>query len=131
MSSSLTLIECSEQFWEFVRELRNDPRVMDGFISRKHITAEMQSNYMSKKSDCYRIALYNNLPAGYIGVIDNDIRVCTHPDFQGKGIGKFMVNKVSDIWPNAMAKVKVDNIASLKLFEASGFKIEYYLLALK
>ncbi len=45
-------------------------------------------------------------PIGYIGVIDNDIRVATHPDHQGKGVGSFMVNEIMKIHPNAFAKVK-------------------------
>ena len=50
-----------------------------------------------------------DIPVGYVGVVDNDIRVCTHPDFQGKGLGKFMIDEAMKIWPNAEAKVKKNN----------------------
>ena len=30
-------------------------------------------------------------------VIKGDIRVCTHPDFQGKGIGSFMIKELTKI----------------------------------
>jgi len=124
----MELVECSKEYWEFVRVLRNDERVLDGFIKSVHITEEMQESYMKNHSQFYRIALVDGEPAGYVGVIDDDIRVCTHPDFQGKGVGKFMINKCMEIWPTAFAKVKVDNEASLRLFRSCGFKKKFYIL---
>ena len=80
----MELIECTKEYWEFIRVLRNDKRVQEGFIKSDYITPEMQINYMKKHTQYYRIAILNNKPCGYIGVINNDIRVCTHPNFQGK-----------------------------------------------
>lgn len=124
----MELVECSKEFWEFVRVLRNDERVQSGFIKSIHITEEMQEEYMSKHSQYYRIALVDGVPAGYVGVIEDDIRVCTDPFFQGKGVGKFMINKCMEIWPTAFAKVKIDNEASLRLFRSCGFKKKFYIL---
>jgi len=76
----------------------------------------------------YRIAKGDGNPAGYVGVIEDDIRVCTHPDYQGKGIGKFMINEIMNEEPTAFAKVKMDNEASIKLFEACGFTKKFYIL---
>ena len=124
----MELVECSPQYWEFVRVLRNDERVLDGFIKSVHITEEMQESYMTNHSQFYRIALVDGKPAGYVGVIEDDIRVCTHPDFQGKGVGKFMINKCMEIWPSAFARVKLTNEASLRLFESCGFTKKFYIL---
>lgn len=124
----MELVECSPQYWEFVRVLRNDKRVLDGFIKSIHITEEMQESYMSNHSQFYRVALIDGKPAGYVGVIDDDIRVCAHPDFQGRGVGKFMIKKCMEIWPTAFAKVKMNNEASIKLFEACGFKKKFIIL---
>ena len=77
---------------------------------------------MEKYSDSYRIALFNGEPAGFVGVVDDDIRVCTHPNFQGKGLGKFMIDECMKIWPTAYAKVKLGNVASDKLFLSVGFE---------
>lgn len=119
----MILVDCDELYWEFVRALRNDKRVADGFIEFNSITKEQQISYMIKYSNNYRIALFNDKPAGYIGVINDDIRICTHPDYQGLGIGKFMLIESTKIWPSAFAKVKLANIASNKLFIACGFNL--------
>ena len=124
----MELVKCTPEYWEFVRVLRNDERVQSGFIHNNFITEEMQTNYMSNHSQFYRIALVDGEPAGYVGVIEDDIRVCTHPDFQGKGVGKFMINKCMEIWPTAFAKVKMDNEASIKMFEACGFTKKFFIL---
>lgn len=124
----MELVECTEEYWEFVRILRNDDRVVHGFIENVKITPEMQKKYMSKYSKNYKISLLDKQPVGFVGVIEDDIRVCTHPDFQGRGVGKFMINECMKIWPNAFAKVKLDNETSIKLFEACGFTKKFYIL---
>lgn len=132
--SVLKLVPCTKEYWEYIRTLRNDEKVQKGFIETTQITPEMQEKYMNKYSECYRIALIevhvgdslSKIPVGFVGVIENDIRVCTHPDFQGNGYGKFMINECMKIWPNAFAKIKIDNKASLKLFKSCGFKLKYY-----
>jgi GNAT superfamily N-acetyltransferase len=85
----MELKKCTKKYWEFIRVLRNDKRVLDGFIKSTYITKEMQEKYMQDYSKFYRVALLNNQPCGYVGVIEDDIRICTHPDFQGRGVGKF------------------------------------------
>ena len=124
------LVDCTEEYWDFVRVLRNDPEVQDGFIEKANISSEQQKEYMKKHSHGYKIAIHENKPVGFIGVVNDDIRVCTSPDSQGKGVGKFMINEIIKIFPNAKAKIKIDNKASLKVFESCGFKKKYYILEL-
>ena len=121
----MELVNCTKKYWEFVRELRMDERVIDGFIKTTHITSDMQEAYMTTHDKYYRIALVDGKPAGYIGVIEDDIRVCTHPDYQGKGVGKFMIEEAMKIWPTAEGKVKIGNDASMNLFKSCGFKEAY------
>lgn len=118
----MELVKCTIEYWEFVRLLRTDERVVDGFVENVQITQHQQQSYMEKYSDCYRIALFNGEPAGFVGVVDDDIRVCTHPNFQGNGLGKFMIDECMKIWPTSYAKVKLGNVASDKLFLSIGFE---------
>jgi GNAT superfamily N-acetyltransferase len=118
----MVIVACSSEYWEFVRELRMDERVIDGFLKTSPITKEQQERYMVDNSKYYRICLVDGKPAGYVGVIEDDIRVCTHPDFQGMGVGKFMINHIKHIFPLANAKVKYGNEASSNLFLACEFE---------
>jgi|TARA_Y100000310_G_scaffold112746_1_gene111260 ribosomal protein S18 acetylase RimI-like enzyme len=124
----MELIKNSPKHWEFIRNLRNMNGVRQGFIEQNSIDEIQHATYMLKYNNNFWICVDNDEPMGYIGVIDNDIRVATHPNFQGQGIGSFMINEIMKLHPDAFAKVKLDNEASLRLFEKCGFKKRYYLL---
>lgn len=124
----MELICNKEQYWDFIRELRNMDGVKQGFINQDYITVEEHALFMKKYSNCFYICLVDNSPAGYVGVIKDDIRVATHPDFQGQGVGKYMINELMNIHKDAVAKVKISNKASLNLFQACGFEKKYYIL---
>ena len=86
---------------------------------------------MNKFQLNYRVCLIDKKPVGYIGVIEDDIRICTHPDYQKRGIGKFMLKEAFKIWPNAHAKIKESNLASKKLFESAGFELQFVIMKRK
>ena len=115
-------------YWDFIRELRNAPTVRGGFIQQHEISLKEHYRFMERYGLNYFICIVEEKPAGYVGVINNDIRVATHPDYQGKGIAKFMINEIMKTYPQAFAKVKLDNEASIRLFESCGFKKKYYIL---
>lgn len=102
--------------------------VRQGFIQQKQITPEEHTRYMKKNSKFFYICIDKGEFLGYVGVIEHDIRVATHPKHQKKGVAKFMINEIMKIRPNAFAKVKLENEASLKLFESCGFKKKFYIL---
>lgn len=119
---NLKLVKIQEEHYEFVRLLRTHSDNIDGFVERVTITPDQQKAYMEKYKECYYIALSEtNQPVGWIGVVDNDIRLCTDPEFKGNGVGKFMLNNIMNIFPNATAKVFLSNIASIRTFLSCGF----------
>ena len=125
------LVACDKEYWEFVRQLRNNDKVQAGFIETKYISKAEQKEYMNKFQLNYRVCLIDKKPVGYIGVIEDDIRICTHPDYQKRGIGKFMLKEAFKIWPNAHAKIKESNLASKKLFESAGFELQFVIMKRK
>ena len=127
----IELVENEEKYWGFIRQLRSHQQVKQGFIQQKEITPEDHEKFMEKYGKLYYICLIDGSPAGFVGQIENDIRVATHPDFQKRGVGKFMINDLMAKHPESIAKVKIDNEASLRLFEACGFKKAYYILERK
>ena len=124
----MELVSNGPKYWEFIRTLRNMDGVREGFIQQDYITREVHEKHIKKYGHLYYICIDDGVPTGYVGVIKDDIRVATHPDHQKKGIGKFMINEHIKNHPNSVAKIKIDNGASVALFEACGFIKKYYIL---
>lgn len=122
---NLELIENEPQYFEFIRRLRNHPQLRIGFIQQDEISVVNHANYMLKYSNNYFICLLSGAPIGFIGVIDNDIRLAVDPSFQNLGVARFMVEEIVKIYPTAQAKVKVTNLASMKLFQSLNFTGEF------
>jgi len=122
MVENLKLVQNEPRYWEFIRIVRNDPEMQKGFVEIVNITTEQQINYMNKYGSSYFICLNeNNEPIGFIGEVNDDIRVAVIPEYQKRGVGKFMVGEFMKLKPNSYAKMKFDNTASKKLFESCGF----------
>ena len=124
----LELVKNEPKYWEFIRTLRNDERVKEGFIQQEEIQPEQHINFMMRYGKYFYLCLADGHPAGFIRVLGEDIGVCTHPDFQKRGVGKFMVNEMMRLEPGSVAKIKLENEASIRLFESCGFVKKYYLL---
>jgi ribosomal protein S18 acetylase RimI-like enzyme len=122
---NLELIANEPQYFEFIRRLRNHPQLRIGFIQQDEISVVNHANYMLKYSTNYFICLLSGAPIGFIGVIDNDIRLAVDPSFQNLGVARFMVEEIVKIYPTAQAKVKVTNLASMKLFQSLNFSEEF------
>jgi GNAT superfamily N-acetyltransferase len=127
------LVNNSEEYYEFIRELRTHSENMAGFLEQVQITPEQQKKYMEKYGKHYYIALEDGIPVGWVGEVDDDIRVCTHPDHKGKGVGKYMIDELMKLHPSAHAKVLLANDSSNNLFKSCGFinyksdnKFHYY-----
>ena len=119
--NQLSIVKSALSYADDIRRLRNDVRVQSGFLEQVCITEQEQISYMAKHHECYLVALVANQFAGYAGAIDNDIRVCTHPDYQGLGVGKALIHAICKRFPTAQARIKLENKASQALFESCGF----------
>ena len=127
-SNFFELVPLTPKFYEFVRDLRNNSEIKDNFITQDYITMESHNNYMNENAKSYFVCLRNGDPVGFIGVVANDIRIAVLPTQTRSRAGTFMLEKISEILPNATAKIKIENEASLKLFESVGFKKRFFLL---
>ena len=68
----MELIECTREYWEFVRLLRTHPLNQGWFLTQPTITPEQQIEFMEKHSHKYKICILNNTPVGYIGLINQN-----------------------------------------------------------
>ncbi len=124
----MKLVSNQIKYWEYIRALRNEQTVKEGFIQQGHISLWKHIRFMLRHGNCYYICLEAGQPVGFVGQIEGDIRVAVEPGHQGKGVGKFMINTMMKKYPNSVAKVKLENEASIKLFESCGFEKKYYIL---
>ena len=124
---NLEFVENAPKYYEFIRKLRNNPVVKRGFIQQGNISKSQQLLYMKKNQNNYFLCLSGDKPVGYVGVIEDDIRIAVLPEFQGKNIGLFLIKNVMKKYKTLQAKIKIENEASLHLFKKAGFKMKYYL----
>ena len=125
----MELIKCNNlpgAHWDAILEIRNENR--EGFGDSSMIRSGAHCKYMFNHFSNYLLCVEDDEVLGFIGHVNNDIRLATQKTYQKKGIGKFMVEGFMKKYPEALAKVKLDNEASLKLFERCGFNKKYYIL---
>lgn len=111
------------QLGDFIRRLRNSSNYRNYFIDNTFITDEMQKEYMSKYGKDYYICVngYNQM-IGFIGVVNNDLRLAIRLEYKRQGVGSFMLNFIKTKYPNFEVKVRKSNIASQKFFEKHNIK---------
>jgi|APGre2960657404_1045060.scaffolds.fasta_scaffold88755_2 RimJ/RimL family protein N-acetyltransferase len=119
----LKLVKNEKKYYDFIRIMRIHPENQVGFLEKVNITEEQQLNYMKRYNDCYYVCLMGDTPLGYVGVVEDDIRICTDPTHKKTGAGTFMLNEIIKIFPSATAKILKDNTPSINLFKKCGFKI--------
>ena len=119
----LKIVENENKYYEFIRILRTHEKNSSGFLEQVQITPEQQEKYMENHKGEYYICLdENDIPVGWVGSVKDDIRICTHPNFKGNGIGKYMLNELMVRVPTAHAKVLIGNTRSENLFLACNFE---------
>tara|TARA_R110000851_G_scaffold32293_2_gene86764 strand:+ start:1553 stop:1987 length:435 start_codon:yes stop_codon:yes gene_type:complete len=124
----MELAKCTKKYWDTILQIRNENR--EGFGNTKVIDKKTHYAFFKKYGEFYYVCVESPHVLGFIGHLDEDIRVATNKKFQNKGVGKFMVEEFMKLQPNAFAKIKSGNIKSLKLFASCGFEKKYEILAL-
>ena len=135
VNTNLKLVENSLIYYEFIRQLRTHPENTKGFLEQVQITEDQQKSYMEKYEKNYWICLSGNTPVGFVGMVDNDIRLAVQPNSKGMGIGTFMIQELIKNHKDGTVKVLLDNLSSQKVFEKNNFtnyksdeKFKYYKL---
>ena len=101
---------------EFIRLLRLNKELKKSFIKSVEITQEQQESYMLKYGHLYYVCIdeYNN-PVGFVGVVNNDLRIAVHPDHRNKGVGTFMLKYILEYFIPEI-KVRKTNLNGQKFF---------------
>ena len=122
----MELVNCSKKYWNFVRILRADKRIIRNFVDQSTISEMQQITFMKLNSEFFKICLIDDNPVGYIGLIGerkNEITLCVIPEKSNLGIGSYMLSIFQKLNNKTLtAKVKKDNISSSKVFLKNGFR---------
>lgn len=105
-----------EALGEFIRKLRTHKELKKSFISSLDITSEQQKQYMLKNGHNFYVCLNNdNIPMGFVGVVDNDLKIAVDPEFRDIGVGTFMLKYILTCY-NPNIKVRKHNLDGQKFF---------------
>lgn len=122
----MKLVKNTEKYYMEIYRLRTAPENLKGFVNKSSFTSEDHLKYMRKYGSNYYILLNrNDIPVGFIGDVNEDIRLAVTPSKHGKGYGLFMLKKFIEISDKKKlkAKVLIDNMASMRIFEKAGFRL--------
>lgn len=111
---------------EFIRQLRNNPKLKKSFITQENITKEQQEKYMNRYGNDFYVCIDDDIIYGFIGVVDNDLKIAVIPECQRSGIGEFMILEVFPRYKNCKIKVRKNNKKGINFF--NKLELEYTLV---
>lgn len=113
----LVVAGTNEKYGEFIRKLRLHPQLKTSWVKQVKITKAQQKEYMKIHGENYYVFLdKSNKPLGFVGVVDNDLRLAVLPEYQHTGIGKFMLDFIRIKHPDMIVKVRKTNKAGQSFF---------------
>jgi len=121
-------VDDNKEYWEFIRQTRNDRHFNYAFIDQSEITVEQQERYMTENGHNFFVCIIDNKPVGFIGYVDNDVKIYVNLEHLRKGIGTLLMKETKHLYPEAKVKVRYENQEALAFFISLGYKIECFLL---
>lgn len=125
---NLRMVENTPEYWQFIREVRFHPDNLYGYVYNNPISEDQQNRYMEKHHQEYLICCDGDVPVGFIGVVDDDLRLGVYPTHKRLGVGTFMVKQILEKMSDFKIRVKITNEISLSFFKSLGYTPEFYIL---
>jgi putative acetyltransferase len=98
------------------------PFLDDAFI--KHETKMMREVYLPSPNTW--VYEKDGKVVGFIGMMDNEVGgIFVHPDYQGQGVGRTMMDHVATMHDELVLSVFKANPIGRRFYDAYGFKIEH------
>ncbi len=125
----LEMVPNFSKYWYFIRDVRFHPRNLYGYVYNNPVSDDQQWEYMKGHHMNYWVCIADGEPAGFVGIIEGDLRIGVHPNYQRKGIGTFMMRQfIKRRTENFTVRVKVNNEISLAFFRGLEYVPEFVLL---
>jgi UDP-2,4-diacetamido-2,4,6-trideoxy-beta-L-altropyranose hydrolase len=110
---------------------RNDAVTRENSIQTNLVSREEHDNWLSRvlcRPDCkLSIVESSGIPVGTVrlDLSSKELSWTVAPEYRGIGLGKSLVEQAIMIYgPNITAKIKKQNVASIRIVEALGFKMQ-------
>ena len=125
---------------------RNHPDIRKNFFNTKSISWDDHEKWFKKKIKDKKtkiyMAYYQKQKIGAIRFEDTGdeikVSVMLNPEYLGKGFGSKIIRMATEIFikernpeKTVCAKIKVDNVASIKAFQKAGYKENHMVLMYK
>lgn len=136
--NEIELREVTERDIEKIYEWRNIPEVRKWMFNEREISWEEHERfwkeYLREGKGYAFIIIYNEKKECGVVRLDlisenaAEVDIVLAPEFQGRGIGKRTIQKLIEKsrylkLEKIVAKIKPNNISSIKIFESNGFKL--------
>ena len=136
----LKLLPLNKEHLEFVRKVRNNPRINKYLFIDAHISKKDQEDWYKKlledKKHFVFIA-FDGVPVGY-GQVKNidcvtcscELGFCVAPEYQSKGYGAMLIKKLTEYvvrefdMRRLYLKAFADNKKAIELYKKCGFRKE-------
>lgn len=125
----ITLRNVEKKDWDFILQLRNSLYKFF-YIQKKPLEKSEHYEYMEKqksnpKFHQWIITLDEN-DVGYVRILDLDVGIMIHEEFQKKGIATIALSLVEKKavelgLSKLIARIDKDNLSSKKIFEKNGY----------
>jgi len=131
----LKLRKCIRDDWDTILELRND-FYKNSFYKQTSILSKGEHyDYMEKQSKNPNffqwMAVIDENVIGYVRILDLDVNIMVSKEFQSKGMGSMILQLLETEakklnMPKLIGLIRVDNLASKKIFEKNNYKLKLY-----
>ncbi len=133
---NVNLILATETNWDFILSLRND-FFKYFYHQTKPLTKNEHYKYLENQKNnsnfSHWMIIFNDEIVGYVRLLDFDIGIMLKKDFQNMGIASCaleLVEKEAKLLgiSKLIAKVRVENVSSRKIFEKNNYETKFYWL---
>lgn len=136
---NVNLIPVLQSNWDFILNLRNDfynyfDHQTEPLTKTKHY--EYLEHQKNNPKFSHWMITFNDQVVGYVRLLGFDVGIMLKKDFQNKGIASNALHLV-EIEAKKLglikliAKIRIDNISSRKIFEKNNYDMKFYWLERK
>ncbi len=124
----IELIKVTKEDYQFLYSLSTNSKVRKYLLSQKKFTYQQHLRYWRTFMGLAYVIYYNGTKAGLLREQERELSIQILPNFWNKGIGTAAIAKYIKNRKGFYARIINVNLASLKVFQNSGFEYSHCVL---